>query len=100
MPAVVLDTSCPPLRMPLDPHVSSPRDLSRGLTLTPKSRGVWKWGDRAAFEYAEQGAFPGSVIPRYVCGVGPCPHFLGHQCDLLWGAGRGIGGLAQQEAVC
>lgn len=36
VPALVPDTSSPPLRVPLDPQGSSPRDLSQGLPLTPK----------------------------------------------------------------
>lgn len=53
-----------------------------------------KQGDGAAFKYAERGAFPGSILPRYVRGVGPCPCFLGHRCDLVgsWErGGRGLG---------
>lgn len=63
MPAVVPDTSSPPLWMPLDPHGPSPRDWSWGLTLNPKSRGVWKGADRAAFKYTELGPCTGSVVP-------------------------------------
>lgn len=79
--------------MPLDSHGPSPCDLSRGLTPTPKSRGVRKGGDRAAFKYTEHVAFPGSILLRYVCGVGPCPSFLGHQCQLVggWEGGQGLG---------
>lgn len=76
VPAVVPDTSPPPPRMPLVPHGLGPRDLRRGLTLTPKSRGVRKPGGHATFKYTEHRACPGSVLPRYVCGVDPCPCFL------------------------
>lgn len=88
MPAMVPDTSPPPPRMPLIPHGLSPRDLHRGLTLTPKSRGVRKPGGHATFKYTEHGACPGSVLPRYVCGVDPCPCFLGTPMR----PGGGLGG--------
>lgn len=78
VPAVVPDTSSPPPpRVPLDPQGSSPRDLSQGPALTPKSGGV-DAGGHTAFKYSEHRAHPGSVLSPQVCLWGQSlPLFLG-----------------------
>lgn len=89
VPAVVPDTSSPPPpRVPLDPQGSSPRDLSQGPALTPKSEGV-DAGGHTAFKYSEHRAHPGSVLSPQVCLWGSVPAPISWDSHMTW---RGLEG--------